>query len=156
MICQIFWGIQKSFSTKQNKSLSYLDAFTSVNERLLQMAENDVDLEIRHQAKIALGELDPFKDVLNLGRRELEMREANESLENNRAIIEIKNLPLKKSTTTIQEPQHQPPMAEEEEIMDGYFEEDEIDVSGKNLEERQQQAFPTTPEDLLLENNGKF
>lgn len=41
----------------------------SVKSRLREMIEEDCDLEIRHQAQIALGELDPNTAVLDLSCR---------------------------------------------------------------------------------------
>lgn len=54
--------------------------FNAVTSRLAEMAHEDPDLECRNLAKIALGELDPDSDPLDLGNREHRLRLASEAV----------------------------------------------------------------------------
>lgn len=54
--------------------------FSAVRGRLAEMAAEDPDLEIRNLAKVALDELNPESDALDLGNREQRLRLASEAV----------------------------------------------------------------------------
>lgn len=71
-ICQL---TKSSDFFKMDRSVSL-----SVKSKLREIIEEDCDLEIRHQAQIALGELDPDTAILDLSCREALLYKASESI----------------------------------------------------------------------------